>query len=323
MYDIITIGAATRDVFLLSDKFTFIHSKQFETGVGECVSFGTKIDLDKIVFTTGGGATNTAATFSNLGYLTATVCRLGDDIAGRDVLADLRAHKIKTLLVQRVLGGATAYSTLLTAPNGERTALVIRGVSSSFLEKTFTWSKMKAHVVYLTSLGGNFALSKKIIEQMKKAGSFIAWNPGRGELQKGFKAFRSVLSLVDVFIVNREEAELLTKQSELKTMFNYLSRTNGISLITDGEKGAYAEKQKTIWFANTTGVRSISRTGAGDSFGSAFIAGFLKFDNIKKALAVGMINAESVIQKIGAKAGIIKTWPSEKQIAKVKINQLK
>ncbi len=319
MFDIITIGAATRDVFLLSDQFTFIHSREFETGIGECVSFGTKIDLQKVVFTTGGGATNAAATFANLGYSTAAWCRVGDDVAGRDVLEDLKNHKIKTNLIEKVAGGVTAYSTLLTAPNGERTALVLRGVSSTFSEKNIPWSKLKTHTVYITSLGGNLSLAKKIISQFKKDDVFIAWNPGKSELQKGWKNFRSILPLVDIFIVNREEAEILTSKKALEEMFGVLNRAGGISVITDGPKGAYLKSTGKILHTATTGVRSISRTGAGDAFGSGLVAGWLKYNDLKKAAAVGIFNAESVIQKIGAKAGVIKTWPTEKQLNKIKI----
>jgi sugar/nucleoside kinase (ribokinase family) len=319
MYDVITIGAATRDVFLLSDKFTFIHSKEFATGIGECVSFGTKLEVDKVVFTTGGGATNTAAIFANLGYSVAAVCRIGDDSAGREVLEDLKNHKIATVLTTKIKGGQTAYSTLLTAANGERTALVLRGVSADFSEKNIPWNKLKSHVIYLTSLGGDFTLSKKIIEKLKAVGCFVVWNPGKSELQKGLKNFRSVLPLVDIFNINREEAELLTNQNNLSKTFSLLARPKGITIITDGPKGAYAEKNGKIIYAQTTGIRSVSSTGAGDAFGSGLVAGLLKYDDLKKALSVGMINAESVIQKIGAKAGLLTSWPSEKQMNKIKI----
>ena len=89
MYDIITIGAATRDVFLVSNAFVAIKSKKFATGAGECVALGSKIEVSNLVLTTGGGATNAAATFGSLGFRTAAICRVGDDSPGKDVVEDL------------------------------------------------------------------------------------------------------------------------------------------------------------------------------------------------------------------------------------------
>lgn len=104
-------------------------------------------------------------------------------------------------------------------------------------------------------------------------------------------------------------------------MFSALNRKTGVTIITDGPRGAFASANGKTWHAATTGARSISRTGAGDAFGSGLVAGYLKYDEIKKAMAVGMINAEAVVQKIGAKAGLLKNWPTEKQLTKIKITK--
>jgi sugar/nucleoside kinase (ribokinase family) len=178
-----------------------------------------------------------------------------------------------------------------------------------------------ARAIYLTSLGGNLALSKKIITQAKKAKSFIAWNPGKDELKKSFRNFRSILPLVDILVLNLEEAELLTGLKELEIIFKKLSRKNAATVITDGPKGAFVEFGGKIFHAATTGARAVSRTGAGDAFGSGFTAGFLRYEDVEKALAIGMINAEGVIQKIGAKAGLLNRWLTEKQISKIKIKK--
>jgi sugar/nucleoside kinase (ribokinase family) len=114
-------------VFLVSDQFKMIRSPKFETGIGECVALGTKIDVDQIVHTTGGGATNAAVTFARLGFTTAAVCRVGEDKAGEEIVWDLEGDGVDTSLVKKIAGGQTGYSTLLTAPSGERSVLVYLG----------------------------------------------------------------------------------------------------------------------------------------------------------------------------------------------------
>ena len=70
MFDVITFGSATRDVFLRS-KAMELHK---EHGIKEaCFPFGAKIDVEDITLETGGGATNNAVTFSRLAKLKTAV----------------------------------------------------------------------------------------------------------------------------------------------------------------------------------------------------------------------------------------------------------
>ncbi|MBI2475556.1 hypothetical protein HYV69_04010 [Candidatus Uhrbacteria bacterium] len=323
MFDIITIGSATRDVFLVSKNFIALKSKKFPTGSGECVALGSKVDLDKLILTTGGGATNTASTFSLLDFHTATMTRIGDDSSGKDVIDDLNRFGVSTHYVRMIKNWQTGFSVLLTMPDGERTALVYRGVSAKFEVKDVHWEGCKqTKWIYLTSLGGNLALSKKIIQHANKCGIKVAWNPGVGEIKNGMKEIKPILTMVDVLNINTEEARLLTGKKTIKTMFSVLQTKDTIRIITDGTKGSYTLENGKILHAFTTGARAISRTGAGDAFGSGFVAGLIKKNNVKYALAVGTLNAESVIQNYGAKNGILKKWPSILAIGKIKIEKL-
>lgn len=325
MYDIITIGAATRDVFLVSDKFMAIKSRKFATGMGECVALGSKIEIHKLVLTTGGGATNTAATFGRLGFRTATICRVGDDSPGKDVVEDLSRFGVSTHLVRMLKDAETAYSTILTMKDGERAVLVYRGTSANFAARDIPVSAISgAKWIYLTSLGSTLSLVKKIIQTAHKASVKIAWNPGRTELESGLKNLAPLLNMVDVLNMNLEEAAFLTGKSgkKLADIFKLLQSDGLIRLITDGTNGATVYQDGWMAHAATTGVKAISRTGAGDAFGSGFVAGFIKTGNLKEALRIGMVNAESVITKYGAKNGIIRDWPPVLKKGQVKITVL-
>lgn len=320
MYDIITIGAAVRDVFLVSDQFLAIKSKKFPTGIGECVALGSKIEIENIVLTTGGGATNAAATFGSLGFRTATICRVGDDSPGKDVVEDLSHFGVSTHLVRQIKHGETAYSTILTMKDGERTILVYRGTSADFVARDLPTSALtNTKWIYLTSLGGNLALAKKIITLAHKAGVKVAWNPGKNELEGGLKAFAPLLSMVDVLNMNLEEATLLTGKKKLTDIFKLLHSDGLVRLVTDGTNGATVYRDGWMAHAATTGAKSVSRTGAGDAFGSGFVAGLIKTNDLKEALRIAMINAESVIATYGAKNGILTSWPSPLKKRKVKI----
>ena len=324
MPNVITIGAATRDVFMVSKNFRIMPSAKSKTGAYECVALGSKIEVDQMVLTTGGGATNAAATFASLGLDTATVARIGSDSPGRGLIDELRQNKINTDLIKTVRNGETAYSVILTAPTGERAVLVRRGVSATFSEKDIPWNKLKSDWLYLTSLGGNLALAKKIIKTAHQKNIQVAYNPGMKEIEKGYKAFAPILPMLSVLNMNREEAAALTGKSikDLEDIFKTFNKHNLILVITDGNQGSYACLGDEQWFAKPVKVKVISRTGAGDAFGSGLVASLIKDTDIPKALRVGTLNAQSVIGSIGAKTGILRRIPAVKDLNKIKVHKI-
>lgn len=323
MFDVITLGSATKDVFLVSKRFKIIPSSEFPSGFGECLPLGGKIDVDEIVLTTGGGATNAAATFSNFGFRSATITRIGDDASGRDVLDDLVANDISTQYVRTVKRGMTGYSTLLTAPGGERSVLVHRGVSSDFTSADIP-KKLDAKWLYITSLGGNISLIGKVVKQAKRQGLHIAYNPGSHELERGLAALESILREVDILNLNLEEAQQLSgiRTRDVKKLCKKIWRPGLLLVITDGTNGAYACEEGRVVHARTSGAKAISRTGAGDAFGSGLVAARMKDLPAEQALQIATLNAEAVVQKHGAKLGLLKKWPTANQMKTIKIRLL-
>lgn len=324
MLDVITIGSATQDVFLMSKEFKLIRSKEFATGIGECVSFGSKIEIDELVVTTGGGATNAAATFASLGLTSAVITRIGDDISGDAVLRDLHTYRINAEMVKVVNGGKTGYSSLLTAENGERSVLVHRGVSEDFTEKDIDFTKLKAKWLYITSLAGNLSLITKILRVAKEQHINVAFNPGSKELKQGLRAFEPILRDSSALILNKEELQLLTgtKTEGIAEMCQKIAKPDLMIFVTDGGKGSYAYANNEFLFARTRSVPIISRTGAGDAFGSGVIASIMTNHSLAQALQIGTINAESVIGSYGAKYGILKAFPNTEECASVSVKSM-
>jgi sugar/nucleoside kinase (ribokinase family) len=159
MYDIITFGSATRDVNLKSKAFkTKKDDKDFVTGEGICLSLGSKIDIDEIKYTSGGGGTNTAATFAKQGLKTAFCGAIGADEAGLHVVKELKDLKIDTKFLQKRKERATNQSIIISS-NGadsdqERTILAYRGAAELMDKNAIPWSKLKTKWIYLAPLSG-------------------------------------------------------------------------------------------------------------------------------------------------------------------------
>ncbi|MBT6254106.1 carbohydrate kinase family protein [Candidatus Uhrbacteria bacterium] len=322
-FDVITIGSAVKDVFVQSDKFYVEESDRFPGSEDACFVLGGKIEIDEPIFGSGGGATNAAATFAKLGLKAATIAKVGSDDTGKEVLKDIHDHGVYTNLMAIAAKGGTGYSVLLTAANGQRTAVVYRGVSKELQPKDIEWSKIQTKWFYVTSLGGNMTLLKKIFSFAAKNDIKIMWNPGSLELAKGTRALKSFFKKTDILSLNREESATITKLGahDLRNIIKTMSSlVGGVYVLTDGKHGTYASRGEECFFANPTDVKVINATGSGDAFGSAFTTGMIHSDgDIITSLRLGTLNAESVIQVVGAKEGILNRMPGSRRLASIKV----
>src|SRR3989344_2038407 len=125
MYDIISIGSATRDVLIESEGFA-------EHGEGLCFPLGAKIAINKMVLTTGGGGTNYAVTFARQGLKTACIGVVGQDANGAEILRELNGEGVDVGMFQKHDDDLTAYSVILVHSKGERTILSYKGEGQHF-----------------------------------------------------------------------------------------------------------------------------------------------------------------------------------------------
>jgi len=323
MYDVITIGSATRDIFIRSSALEVRDSDRSPGGVDACFPLGAKIEIKELVLETGGGATNAAVTFGRLGWRVAAMTAIGRDANGQDVLAALKKDGVSAALVQTDFLKQTALSIIALAGSGERTVLVYRGASENIRAGKIRWNDLKAKWFYITSLGGKIELLQKILGHAAKNGIRVAWNPGSAELRNGLEKLSVFIKQVDVFNLNLEEAMQLTGRTtrDVKKLFGDLrGLPRRAAIITDGINGAYADDGRRTWHSRVLEVERINTTGAGDSFGSGLVAGLMKKDDLPYALAVATINATGVVQQMGAKRGIMRRYPTAAQVKRVPIS---
>lgn len=317
-YDIITFGNATRDVFLQSRKFRSRTDHHSITGRTISLTLGAKLEVDEVIFETGGGATNTAVCFNRLGYRTAFVGRLGKfDARGREILDKLSSEGVDTSLVTLDGRKSTAYSVVLLTNSGERTILVYRGASINFDARDIPWSKLNANWFYITSIAGNLSVLARLVAFAQRRGIKVALNPGAEELEKGLGQLGPILHSVDILFLNLEEAARLTGLpygQENRIFRDLCFRLPGLVVITAGKKGAIVCDNQKKYRSGIHRIKVVDATGAGDAFGSGFLAAYLKRPDIAYALRVATTNSESVIQKIGAKQGLLKTLPARPSV---------
>jgi ribokinase len=301
---IVAIGAAVQDVFL--EGKIFKPQKEHGELVNE-FELGTKNEIDRVTISTGGGATNASVTFAKLGLNSWFMGRIGEDVAGRVVLESLADEKVNTSLVWASKELGTGYSTLLLAPSGERTILTYRGASSAFQLQTTRFKSVKPDWFYISSLSGDIESLETIVAYAKKRKIKIAVNPGKGELKERVR-FKKLLDDFSILSINKEEMEELFGTADLFTLLKKANEHVGIVVVTDGPRGSYVIDGSKIYKAGMyKNVKVVDRAGAGDAFCSGFVAMIANGKTVEEAITYGSANSTSVVSKIGAKAGILRT----------------
>lgn len=299
IYDVITFGAGSGDIYLKSEKFA--RDKKI------CFELGSKNEVEDIMMFSGGGGTNAAVTFAKQGLKTAFCGQVGKDYFGDSIIKELKDLKIDTSLVLRTKNKPTNVSVFLAYPGKDRTILVYRGASDALSKKDIPWLKIKnTKWFYLAPFSGKLAeLTDDLIDFAKKNNIKVAFNPGYGQLTLPKPILKKILDKVDVLILNKKEAKQLAVGREFK----------GITVITKGAEGVEVFDGKYKYLAKSLSFKIVDTTGAGDSFGSGFIAGLIQKNNIIYAVQLAMANSGYNITEWGAKDGLLgknQKWPKVK-----------
>lgn len=304
MVKILSIGAAVQDVFLShSEEFTAVCKNPHECFIQ--LTLGSKADVNKVDFTTGGGATNAAVTFARQGLDAEFMGSVGDDPAAHAVLSDLDKEGVDTSHVTTSRRYNTGYSVLLLAPSGERIILTYRGASTHYSAKDFDLSDVNADWLYISSMSGKMDVLDHIFTDAKKLGMKIMFNPGKKELKQPEK-LRALLEDVDVLLVNRDEMKMIVEGEDLEELVRHGLSVVPTVIVTDGPNGVMASDGRVIVRAGMyEDVKVVDRTGAGDAFGSGFLSQYAMNKSLKDSIIFASANSTSVVTKIGAKTAIL------------------
>lgn len=306
MSRIVVIGSATQDIYMLDcDDFDGMEVNENVSIFGK-MTIGSKVDIDRVNFEVGGSGTNAAVTFARYGHETIFMGNLGRDASGDAVLECLDRENIDSSYVEFVEGHTGCSVVLVDVRHADRTILAYRGASANFDNlNPDDLDNIQPDWLYVTSLRGNMEKLLEFFEKAHKIGAKVMFNPGEKELEQTDKLI-GLLDLVDVLLVNKEEAAQIVPGVLLTELITHLSNYCKIVLVTDGMMGAIATNRKQTYRLGVYEQKRVrDRTGAGDAFGSGFLAALASGAKFAKALEFAAANASVVTQKYGAKAGIL------------------
>lgn len=300
----LSIGGATYDIF--------VHIDPSVDGDTITLPIGSKLHIKSVTETCGGGAANTSVGLARLGCKACFCGVMGDDQWGKRMRESLTNEGVDTRCATVVEHENSGFSIVLLLPNGERTILNYPGVNRHLDDVTFDVGALEAmDVVYLNRLSEDACeIENDIIARFSQLkDTFLAWNPGGCQIETGMDQAdkKALLTVTNLILLNKEEALTFTGEKDIRSAMKTLVDAGVLHVcITDGKVGAYASDGKETYHVKASeDVSIIDATGAGDAFGTGMTWAICNGESLPNALKAGTLNAISVLQEIGAQAGLL------------------
>ena len=326
-YDFLGIGDITIDTFIRLKEARVVRDHN-EEKPKLCLDFADKIPYEeKYYIPAVGNVANAAVAAARLGLKSALVANIGNDREGKDCIETLKKENVGAEFVAMNNDKKTNHHFVLWFED-DRTILV-KHEKYDYSLPDFDEPKW----VYLSSFGENsLAFHNKILEYLNARPEIkLAFQPGTFQMAFGKDALAGIYKRSDLFFCNKEEAQRIlspfgrspvggeTNESEIKNLLKMiLALGPKIVVITDGIKGAYSYDGKEMLFMRPypDSKPPLERTGAGDAFSSTFTVALALGMNIRDALKWAPINPMSVVQQVGAQAGLLTRKELEEHLAK-------
>lgn len=306
MYDVITVGSATVDVFAKTNFSELIKILK-PTGETDLLAYpvGAKILVDVFEFTIGGGGTNSAVALARLGHKVAWLGKLGNDENADKVINTLKKEKVDILATKSQ--GYTGFSVILDSIEHDRTILAYKGANDNLSFAEINLRKLNTKWFYFSSMmGKSFITLKGLAKFAENHNIKILFNPSEYLAKRGINYLESILKRSSLIILNKEEAFLLTNSNKINSALKLLSKYSKIVVITDGKNPVHCFDGYYLYKARPSRIKVVETTGAGDAFAASFLSGLLKKNSIEFAIKLAITNAESVISYHGAKNRLLR-----------------
>lgn len=265
-----------------------------------------------LVMSVGGSAANTAAALRILGQRVEVAGKVGMDMQGDFVVAELQRRGIGVSHIKRSANCSTSGTVVLSVVGEDRRYLHCMGANAEFdLNDVDCSIVKKAQVLYV---GGYLAMPSFTVDQLatlfrqaKLHGRTTVLDvaiPTGGEF--GMDDVAPALAYTDYFLPNNYEAARLTGYGDERHQAKCLSEVNDrcVVVITRGSKGSLALQGNRFIDLPPFRMDSVDESGAGDAFAAGLIAAVQKQWDLERTLRFAAAVGASCTRAMGCAAGV-------------------
>lgn len=334
MSNIICVGSVAKDIFFPTGEGEFLDTPEDVTAQRK-VAFevGAKYQVEDRYEAVGGVAANTSVGLARLGLSVSCCGATGDDDIGLWIRNELEREGVDIGNIEIFPETKSDLSSILVfTKDGERTIFYNRDSAERFHMDA---SKLSgASWVVVSALNGEWRENlRNAVSGVRSSSAKLVVNPGQRNMKDDPELLLEVMREADVLLLNKDEAiELVARISESPASLNdetFLMRSlfgHGAKVIalTDGMRGAWGyDGREMLRAVSRKPERGIDTTGAGDAFGSAFLAATVLGKPLSESLVWGMLNGASVVRHFGAIEGLLRRNEIESHLDDIAVEFLK
>ena len=298
---IVDVVCRINDQYLIDNQLTKSTMKLVDE-----VEFKKLLSTLKIEQTiSGGSVANSIVGLSQLGNDVGFIGKVNADDLGQKYEEGLTKEKVQYFYNKKREILPTGTCLILITPDAERTMVTYLGIAGKINEndideKAIKESEMIFLEGYLWDKGEpksafNKAMSFSRTKAMSLSDQFC--------VERHKSDFLDLVSnKLDIIFANEQEIKSLIDAKDFEDVVEFGKQIRKILIITRGEKGSVAIKNKeVIECKSKTGLKIVDLTGAGDLFAAGFLHGFINNISTKEALEKGTDMSAKIIQKVGAR----------------------
>ena len=247
--------------------------------------------VDTAALTVGSSSAIFACGAARLGLRVAFIGVCGDDLFGHFMLDEMQKRGVDVSHVIVRQGGQTGLSVILNR-GADRAILTCPGLIAALRASDIPEVLLQeARHLHVASYFLQTSLQPDLPDLFRRARAFglttsLDTNYDPSESWAGFD---ELLSVTNVFLPNEKEALSLSKEKDVYAAAERLGRkveTLGIKL---GSQGALAVRSTQKARAASIPVEVVDTVGAGDSFDSGFLYGYLNGWTLEKSLRLACV----------------------------------
>lgn len=298
MKKILCVGSVTADVMLCT--------------VDALPPPGTLMPVKYTSVQIGGCAANAAMDLRRLGCPVQLSCKVGEDIFGDYVCAQIAAAGMDERGIARDRRTATTVSTVLINGDGERSFLYMPGSAAQFTAEDIPDALVEAADIIF--VGGALLTPAfdglpcaGFLRRCREAGKITVMDTAWDYEQRWAEKIAAAWPYLDWFLPSYEEAARLSGEEDPEQIARHFMERGVQNVIVKlGARGAYVREKSGEDYRMPAypGIQPVDTTGAGDAFCAGFLAGIAQGWTARQSVRLANAVGAHCITRVGASEGI-------------------